>query len=221
MLLRAPRRARLVLLGAVVLPIIIYSSVYIFSYWDPTLHLQSSMFRLLISPALVGILFVAVSFGEAVNAVKNPLILHERRIVIVNDFGEPARFVSFKAAIASRTGAPIVDLGRGSAAGDLEAAARLILDIEPSWEAGTIFVAALGGEAGTGEAVALAYHEKIFVAPAEMARFLPGRAVRLPDTQAGDSSADLAEVTAAIANGEHLAYSHRPVSGTPAAAGIS
>lgn len=58
--LRAPAA---VMLSAVVLPVCLYSAIYIFSAWNPfTLHLDSSLPRLLLQVSLVIVLLIGLTF---------------------------------------------------------------------------------------------------------------------------------------------------------------
>lgn len=212
--LRPVRRRTLVLIAAIAAPMLIYCCVYVWTNWDPIVHIQSSIQRLLLSPFLVAVLLVGVAVGEALNLVRNPLRMFPPRIALLTGFAPSDPFLgSMKGAIVSRTPAPVFDLAHDLALGDVSGAARFLGDAERWWPDGTIFVGVVDPDAGTDRRIlALTRGAKVFLAPDNgLLTFVAGGAtVRSVETGAwlvpdGGAALDgrdrFAPLAAALANG--------------------
>ena len=213
-LVRSARRRALVLLAAIVVPMAIYCSVYIFTNWDPLLHIQNSLARLLLAPLLVAILLIGFAVGEAVNLIRNPFATFSPRIALLTDFGTSDPYVgSMKGVIAARTAAPVFDLAHDVAPQDIFGAAWFLRTAERWWPAGTIFVGVVDPGVGTSRRIlVLTRGEKVFLAPdnglltfvadGAVVRSVEDESSFLPDGSSTFHGRDrFAPLAAAIANG--------------------
>jgi hypothetical protein len=166
-LVRRVRRRTLVLITAIAAPTVIYCCVYVWTNWNPIVHIQSSLQRLLLSPFLVAVLLLGFAVGEALNLVRDPIRMFAPRIALLTGFGKSDPYVgSMKGVIASRTSAPVFDLAHHIAPQDVFGAASFLRASERSWPEGTIFVGVVEPEAGAGRRIlAVTRGMKVFLAP--------------------------------------------------------
>ena len=167
LIIRFARRQRFALLGGVLMPMMLYCAVYVFTNWDPLVHIRTSLSRLLLSPALVAVLFVGVAAGQTMSALRHPLFGAKRSIALLTDFGSRDPYVaSMKGVLASRTSAAISDLSHEIAPQDIVGAARFLQTAQRWWPAGTLFVAVVDPGVGTDRRIlTLTHDDKIFIAP--------------------------------------------------------